>query len=97
MASTIAGGHYRGLSMTRKRRRRIWEDDEKRRIVAQTRVPGISVSQVARRVNPGATLVSFPERYWPVYWRLVASAPHVADARQGALAAGQFGAASMVV
>ena len=32
--------------MARKRRRRIWEDDEKRRIVAQTRVPGVSVSQV---------------------------------------------------
>jgi transposase len=35
--------------MEKKRRRRIWEDEEKRRIVAQARVPGISVSQVARR------------------------------------------------
>ena len=35
---------YRGSSMARKRRRRIWEDDEKRRIVAQTRVPGVGFS-----------------------------------------------------
>ena len=57
MVSTIAGGHYRGLSMAKKRRRRIWEDDEKRRIVAQTRVPGISVSQVARRYDVNANMV----------------------------------------
>jgi len=43
--------------MTRKRRRRIWEDDEKRRIVAQTRVPGVSVSQVARRYDVNANMV----------------------------------------
>ncbi len=43
--------------MARKRRRRIWEDDEKRRIVAQTRVPGISVSQVARRYDVNANMV----------------------------------------
>jgi transposase len=40
-----------------RRRRRIWEDDEKRRIVAQTRVPGVSVSQVARRYDVNANLV----------------------------------------
>ncbi len=57
MVSTIDGGHYRGLSMTRKRRRRIWEDEEKRRIVAQTRVPGVSVSQVARRYDVNANMV----------------------------------------
>ncbi len=57
MVSTIDGGHYRGLSMARKRRRRIWEDDEKRRIVAQTRVPGVSVSQVARRYDVNANMV----------------------------------------
>jgi len=57
MVSTIAGGHYRGLSMAKKRRRRIWEDDEKRRIVAQTRVPGVSVSQVARRYDVNANMV----------------------------------------
>ncbi len=57
MVSTIDGGHYLGLSMTKKRRRRIWEDDEKRRIVAQTRVPGVSVSQVARRYDVNANMV----------------------------------------
>jgi transposase len=57
MVSTIDGGHYRGLSMTRKRRRPIWDDDEKRRIVAQTRVPGVSVSQVARRYDVNANMV----------------------------------------
>ena len=43
--------------MTKKRRRRIWDDDEKRRIVAQTRVPGVSVSQVARRYDVNANMV----------------------------------------
>jgi len=42
---------------TDRRRRRLWEDDEKRRIVAQTRVPGVSVSQVARRYDVNANLV----------------------------------------
>jgi transposase len=40
-----------------RRRRRLWDDDEKRRIVAQTRVPGVSVSQVARRYDVNANLV----------------------------------------
>ena len=40
-----------------RRKRRLWDDDEKRRIVAQTRVPGISVSQVARRYDVNANLV----------------------------------------
>ena len=40
-----------------RRRRRLWEDDEKRRIVAQTRVSGVSVSQVARRYDVNANLV----------------------------------------
>ncbi len=57
MVSTIDGGHSLGLSMAKKRRRRIWEDDEKRRIVAQTRVPGVSVSQVARRYDVNANMV----------------------------------------
>ena len=58
MVSTIVGGHHLGLAMSVKRRkRRIWEDDEKRRIVAQTRVPGVSVSQVARRYDVNANLV----------------------------------------
>ena len=57
MVSTIDGGHYRGLSMAKRRRRRIWDDDEKRQIVAQTQVPGISVSRVARRYDVNANLV----------------------------------------
>jgi transposase len=56
--STIASGHYVGLTMSKKRRlRRLWEDDEKIGIVAQTRVPGVSVSQVARRYDVNANLV----------------------------------------
>ncbi len=44
--------------MAQKRcKRRHWEADEKRRIVAQTRVPGVSVSQVARRYDVNANLV----------------------------------------
>ncbi len=46
------------LGMLKKRRiRRRWEDGEKIRIVAQTRVPGVSVSQVARRYDVNANLV----------------------------------------
>ncbi len=55
---TIDGGHYVDLSMSMKRRkRRLWDDDAKHRIVAQTRVPGVSVSQVARRYDVNANLV----------------------------------------
>ncbi len=58
MVSTIVSGHYRGLSMAKKRRkRRHWDDDEKREIVAQTRVSGVSVSRVARRYDVNANLV----------------------------------------
>ncbi len=44
------------MSMKR-RKRRFWDDGEKHRIVAQTRVPGVSVSQVARRYDVNANLV----------------------------------------
>ena len=44
------------MSMKR-RKRRLWDDYEKHRIVAQTRVPGVSVSQVARRYDVNANLV----------------------------------------
>ena len=57
MVSTIVSGHYQGLSMAKRRQRRFWDDDEKRRIVAQTQVPGVSVSQVARRYDVNANLV----------------------------------------
>jgi len=41
----------------RRRRRRSWSDEEKRRIVAESRQPGISVSEVARRHDVNANLV----------------------------------------
>ena len=43
--------------MARKRERRFWSQAEKERIVAQTRVPGVSVSRVARRYDVNANLV----------------------------------------
>ena len=43
--------------MTKRRKRRVWFDDEKRMICGQTRVPGVSVSQVARRYDVNANLV----------------------------------------
>ena len=55
--STIDGGHYRDLSTAKRRQRRFWDDEEKRRIVAQTQVPGVSVSRVARRYDVNANLV----------------------------------------
>lgn len=43
--------------MTDKRKRRFWDDPEKIRIIAQTRVPGVSVAQVARRYDVNANLI----------------------------------------
>lgn len=43
--------------MAKKRVRRFWSDDEKRVICAQTRTPGVSVAQVARRYSLNANLV----------------------------------------
>ena len=43
--------------MTKRRKRRVWSDDEKRMICGQTRVPGVSVSHVARRYDVNANLV----------------------------------------
>ena len=40
-----------------RRHRRFWSDEEKRRIVAQARAPGVSVSVVARRYDVNANLV----------------------------------------
>jgi transposase len=39
------------------KRRRNWSDDEKRMICSQTRFPGVSVSQVARRYDVNANQV----------------------------------------
>lgn len=56
--SSIDSGHYVGLTMPKKRRlRRLWEDEETIGIVAQTRVPGVSVSQVVRRYDVNANLI----------------------------------------
>ena len=41
----------------RHRTRRRWSQEEKRRIVAQTQMPGVSVSQVARRYDVNTNLV----------------------------------------
>ena len=43
--------------LAKRRKRRKWSDDEKRMICAQTCVPGISVSQVARRYDVNANQV----------------------------------------
>ena len=43
--------------MVAARKRRIWSDAEKRMICTQTRVPGVLVSQVARRYDANANLV----------------------------------------
>lgn len=43
--------------MGKRRRRRTWSDDEKRMICGQTRVSGVSVSQVARRYDVTANQV----------------------------------------
>lgn len=55
VVSTIAGGHYRDLRVGRLRR--YWGAADKRRIVAETLVPGASVSAVARRHDVNANLV----------------------------------------
>ena len=38
-------------------RRRRWTEEEKRQIVAQTRIPGVTVAQVARRYEVDRSLV----------------------------------------
>jgi len=43
--------------MAKRRLRRNWDDEEKRRIVLQTQLPGVSVSQVARRYDVNANMV----------------------------------------
>ena len=55
--------HYRlvdtigGVVAVARRTRRFWSAEEKRRIVAQTYAPGVSVSQVGRRYDVNANLI----------------------------------------
>jgi transposase len=50
-------GTIDGEGAMARRYRRFWPDDEKRRIVDETRAPGISVSAVARRHRMNANLL----------------------------------------
>jgi transposase len=50
-------GDGTGSGVVGKRRRRQWSEDEKRRIVAETAEPGVSVSTVARRHDVNANMV----------------------------------------
>ncbi len=50
-------GHYRVFKVAKGRKRRVWTDDEKQMVCAQARLPGVSVSQVARRYDVNANLV----------------------------------------
>lgn len=43
--------------MAERRKRRKWSDQEKVRIIAQTRVPGVSVPEVAHRYDVNANLI----------------------------------------
>ena len=46
-----------GLAANGRRRRRLWSEDEKRRIVAEAAQPGASVSVVARRHDVNANML----------------------------------------
>ena len=46
-----------GSILSKKRKRRVWSDGEKLLICEQTRAPGISVAQVARRYSMNANLL----------------------------------------
>lgn len=43
--------------MTKQKKRRVWSAEDKRLICGQARLPGVSVSQVARRYDVNANLV----------------------------------------
>ncbi len=43
--------------MTERRKRRKWSDEEKIRIVAQTKVPSVSIPEVAHRYDVNANLI----------------------------------------
>lgn len=46
-----------GFAVTKQKKRRVWSAEEKRLICGQARLPGVSVSQVARRYDVNANLV----------------------------------------
>lgn len=45
------------MAGTKGQRKRFWSDDEKRSICRQTRAPGVSVAQVARRYSMNSNLI----------------------------------------
>jgi transposase len=53
----VSEGEGQTASDNARRRRRLWSDDEKRRIVAESFAPGASVSVVARRHDLNANML----------------------------------------
>jgi transposase len=54
---SILRSEGQGAVRSERRRRRVWSAEEKRRIVAETREPGASVSMVARRHDVNANML----------------------------------------
>ncbi|MGY6696377.1 MAG: transposase [Roseinatronobacter sp.] len=55
---TIDSGHLEvGDGGEEGLKKRVWSEDEKRTICAQTLTPGVSVAQVARRYSMNANLI----------------------------------------
>src|SRR3981189_479051 len=54
---SVPGREGRAARDSERRGRRLWSDDEKRRIVAETLAPGASVSIVARRHDLNANML----------------------------------------
>jgi len=54
---SVPGREGRAARDSERRGRRLWSDDEKRRIVAETFAPGASVSIVARRHDLNANML----------------------------------------
>ena len=72
-----------------KRSRRLWSEDEKRRIVAEAIVPGASVAEIARRHGVNANLV--------FTWRRAAQAGASAATALGAATGSALGDASAAI
>jgi len=54
---SVLGRDGQGASAIPRRRRRVWPEEDKRRIVAETFAPGASVSVVARRHDLNANML----------------------------------------